>query len=53
MISQPLFRGCWSEEPLESRQHRQTGQKLMRNRGAAEPEVVSGGEVGGLACSGG
>lgn len=45
MISQLLFRGCWSEEPLERRQHSQTdpGQKLMRNRGAGEPEVESGG----------
>lgn len=45
MISQLLFRGCWSKEPLERRQHNQSGpgQKLMRNRGAGGPEVESQG----------
>lgn len=41
MITQLLFKKRRSEEPLERRQHSQTGpdQKLMRNRGAGEPEV--------------
>lgn len=45
MISQLLFRGCWSEEPLERRRHSQTGPgpELMRNREAGEPEVENGG----------
>lgn len=48
MIRHLLSRGCWSEEPLEERRHSQSGlyQKLMRNRGARQPEVESwvGGE---------
>lgn len=43
VISHLLFRGCWSEEPLEKRRHSQTGlgKKLMRNRRAWQPEVES------------
>lgn len=39
MFRQLLFRECWSEKPLEWRQWSDPGQKLMRNRGAGEPEV--------------
>lgn len=55
MLSQLLFRGCWSEEPLERRRHSQTspGQNLMRNRGAAGPGVESGGGGGGRGAGGG
>lgn len=53
MFHQLVFRECWSGKPLEWRHWSDLGQKLMRNRGAGEPELemeegAEGQEVDGL-----